>query len=172
MMGLEPQRRNLPGLRASPGPERPILPEKPPSRTPLDSRDLLPNPLFRCSERCLGGTRRAPISLNSTDSVGCEGVFFFRRLLQNAFRRYSERSEAGFSIADFLCDESLFDQNAKKREIPHFADSVRNDEFEVFRQAVRRAGLEPMKRLFAMFSRGPFERPIRRMMNSHSMECV
>ncbi len=40
------------------------------------------------------------------------------RLLKDAFRRHSERSE-----------ESLFDQNAKKRVIPHFADSVRNDGF-------------------------------------------
>ena len=44
-----------------------------------------------------------------------------RGLLKNAFRRHSERSE-----------ESLFDQNSKKREILHFADSVRNDEFKVF----------------------------------------
>ena len=60
-----------------------------------------------------------------------------RRLLENAFPRHSERSEVRFSIARFLCDESLFDQNAKKREIPHFADSVRNDEFEVSQQARR-----------------------------------
>ncbi len=78
----------------------------------------------------------------------------------------------GSSSHVFLCDESLFDQNAKKREIPHFPDSVRNDEFEVFQQAVRRPGLEPLKRLFTMFSRGPFELLNRRMMNSHSMECV
>jgi len=56
----------------------------------------------------------------------------FKRLLKNAFHRHFERSE-----------ESFFDQSAKKREIPHpgeahgahksrFADSVRNDEFEVF----------------------------------------
>src|SRR5208337_4815535 len=48
------------------------------------------------------------------------------RLLKNTYRRHSERSE-----------ESLCDQNAKKREIPHFADSVRNDEFGVFQQALR-----------------------------------
>jgi len=53
------------------------------------------------------------------------------RLLKNAFRRHSERSE-----------ESLFDQNVKKREIPHCADSVRNDEFEVFQHAVRKQGSE------------------------------
>src|SRR5271165_6328340 len=47
-------------------------------------------------------------------------------LLKNTYRRHSERSE-----------ESLCDQNAKKREIPHFADSVRNDEFGVFQQALR-----------------------------------
>jgi len=52
-------------------------------------------------------------------------------------------SEVRFCIARLLCDESRFDQNAKKREIPHpgeahgarkprFADSARNDEFEVF----------------------------------------
>jgi hypothetical protein len=35
--------------------------------------------------------------------------------------RYSERSE-----------ESLFTQKGKKREIPHFADSVRNDEADSF----------------------------------------
>src|SRR5271157_2520264 len=58
------------------------------------------------------------------------------RLLKNAHRRHSERSE-----------ESLFDQNTKKREIPHFADSVRNDEFGVFQQAVR--GME--RRSFARF---------------------
>jgi hypothetical protein len=46
------------------------------------------------------------------------------------------RSKVRFSIARFLCDESLFDQNAKEREISHFADSVRNDEFEDFQQAV------------------------------------
>jgi hypothetical protein len=45
------------------------------------------------------------------------------------------RSELRFSIARLSCDESLFDQNTKKREIPHpdeaygaqnprFADSV------------------------------------------------
>ena|SRR5208282_1431995 len=143
MIGLEPLWRNSPGLRASPGPESTILPEKPPSRTPLDSTELLPNPLFRCTERCLGGTRRASPPLNGIDSVDCGDVFSFRRLLKNAFRRHSERSEVRFSIARFLCDESLFDQNAKKREIPHFADSVRNDEFEVFQQAVRRPGLSP-----------------------------
>ena len=58
------------------------------------------------------------------------------------------RSEVRFCIARLLCDESLFDQNAKKREIPHpdeaygaqnprFADFVRNDEFGVFQQAPR-----------------------------------
>src|SRR5208282_2410686 len=113
MIGLEPRRRNSPGLPASPGPESPILTEKTPSRTPLDSTDLLRNLLFRCSERCLGGTRRAPLRLNGKDSVGCGEVFLFRR-----------------------------------------------------------PGLEPMKRLFAMFSRGQFELLNRRMMNSHSMECV
>ncbi len=40
-----------------------------------------------------------------------------------------------------LCDESLFYQNAKKREIPHFADSVRNDDFEVFQQAASEPAL-------------------------------
>jgi hypothetical protein len=59
------------------------------------------------------------------------------RLLKNTFRRHSERSEVRFSIARFLCDESLFDQNVKKREIPHFADSVRNDEFEAFQQPAK-----------------------------------
>jgi hypothetical protein len=47
------------------------------------------------------------------------------------------RSEVRFCIARLLCDASLFDQNAKKREIPHSADSIRNDEFDVFQQAVR-----------------------------------
>ena len=56
-------------------------------------------------------------------------------MLKNAFRRHSERSEVRFCIARLLCDESLFYQNAKKREIPHFGDSVRNDDFEVFQQA-------------------------------------
>jgi len=37
-------------------------------------------------------------------------------------------------------EESLSDQNAKKREIPHFADSVRNDEFEVFSKLLRKFG--------------------------------
>ncbi len=46
------------------------------------------------------------------------------RLLKNALRRHSERSE-----------ESLLQQNANKRKIPHFADSVRNDESGVFQQA-------------------------------------
>ncbi len=46
------------------------------------------------------------------------------RLLKNAFRRHSERSE-----------ESLLQQNANKRAIPHFADFVRNDESGVFQQA-------------------------------------
>jgi hypothetical protein len=43
------------------------------------------------------------------------------------------RSEVRFSIARFLCDESLFDQNARKRGIPHSADSVRNDGAVLFR---------------------------------------
>src|SRR5208282_5430759 len=59
------------------------------------------------------------------------------RLLDNTFHRHSERSEVRFCIARFLCDESLFDQNVKKRAIPHFADFVRNDEFEVFQQPAR-----------------------------------
>jgi len=49
----------------------------------------------------------------------------FIRLLKNTFRRHSERSE-----------DSLFDQNAEKRENPHFADFVRNDEFGVSQQGV------------------------------------
>ncbi len=48
------------------------------------------------------------------------------RLLKNAFRGHSERSE-----------ESLFGQNAKRREIPHFADSVRNDGMVLFPQPAR-----------------------------------
>ena len=65
------------------------------------------------------------------------------------------RSEVRFCIACLLCDESLFDENAKKREIPPFADSVRNDEFEVFQQAVRRLGLQLLKTpdIFKLFSR-------------------
>jgi hypothetical protein len=53
-------------------------------------------------------------------------------LLKNTYRRHSKRSEVRFCIARLLCDASLFGQNAKKREIPHFADFVRNDEFGVF----------------------------------------
>jgi len=52
-----------------------------------------------------------------------------------AVGRAGRRSEVRFCIARLLCDESLFDQNVKKREIPHpgeahgaqkprFADSV------------------------------------------------
>ena len=48
------------------------------------------------------------------------------------------RSEVRFCIARLLCDESPFDQNAKKREIPHFADSIRNDGFEDFQQAAKK----------------------------------
>jgi len=52
-----------------------------------------------------------------------------------ALGRAGKRSELRFCIAHLLCEESLFDQHAKKREIPHpgeahgaqkprFADSV------------------------------------------------
>src|SRR5208337_4098470 len=56
----------------------------------------------------------------------CSFHLFSSSLLKKAFRRHSERSE-----------ESLFDQNAKKREIPHFADSVRNDRYGVFQQPAK-----------------------------------
>jgi hypothetical protein len=35
-------------------------------------------------------------------------------------------------------EESLLTQKAKKRGIPHFADSVRNDEFGVFGNLLKR----------------------------------
>src|SRR5208282_4820765 len=80
------------------------------------------------------------------------------RLLDNTFHRHSERSEVRFSIARFLCDESLFDQNVKKREIPHFADSVRNDEFEVFQQPAR----VPSQKFIVFFFRRPGLQPRRK----------
>ena len=48
------------------------------------------------------------------------------RLLKNALRCHFERSE-----------ESLFGQNAKRGEIPHFADSVRNDGMVLFPHPAR-----------------------------------
>ncbi len=57
----------------------------------------------------------------------CGAFFLFsRRLLKSAFPFIPSEARNPF-----------FDQNARKREIPHFADSVRNDEFEVFQQATR-----------------------------------
>src|SRR5208337_4835513 len=71
------------------------------------------------------GAGRARKTNQSQQQKDEHGSDVFRKLLKNPFRPHSERSE-----------ESLFDQHAKKREIPHFADSIRNDEFEISQQTI------------------------------------
>src|SRR5208337_2228011 len=109
-----------------------------PADRPNGIRKEYVSDLYQCKEKLPAAVENSPPLLSRLSFFGtpywctrpryppCSFHLFSSSLLKKAFRRHSERSE-----------ESLFDQNAKKREIPHFADSVRNDRYGVFQQPAK-----------------------------------